>query len=352
MQATIDTKELEQLASDLLSAGGFTQTEAQLTARSLVQSNLRGYDSHGVVRVQEYLDALRQKELVSGAEWVVLNQSPSALWVDAGRGLGQVQMPRLLEQLEVKSRESAVAVGVMHSCGHVGRLGEWVEHLARRGLAAFMAVNDNGAVLSVAPPGGKEARTSTNPLAFGIPLPEGAESFVLDLSTSLSSLGRIRLAHLSGEVCNPDFIQDAMGRPTSDPSVLFNEPRGALRPMAAYKGFGLAMMIDCLVAGLSGGFAPPAPEGTPALNNVLVAAWNPAHFAGLPHMQEQAEKYLRFVSETEPTDPHRPVQIAGDRSKAERARRERDGIPLSQGLRQLLSSLARELGVSVPEGLS
>lgn len=344
----ISASRLQGFATAVLEAGGFTREEAILTAKSLVQSNLLGYDSHGVVRVAEYVECLKKGELASGISLSIRHETANTCTADGQRGLGQVQMPRFLDLLLTKTKGNGVVSGALRNCGHVGRLGEWVEYIAAKGLAGFMAVNDNGALQCVAPPGGKEARTSTNPVAFGIPLPNG-ETFTLDISTSATAAGRVRLAYFSGESIPSHLIQDAEGNPSTNPAVLFEEPKGALLPLGGYsgghKGFGLAMMVDCLVAGLSDGFAPPAPEEALLLNNAVVNIWNPEAFSGLAHMQAEAEKYLAFVRKTKPIDPAKPVRIPGDRSGTEKATRLKNGIPLSSGSCNALCTAAKKSGV-------
>jgi uncharacterized oxidoreductase len=339
---------LRAFADALLQAGGFSPEEAALTAKSLIQSNLMGYDSHGVIRVAEYVGELKKGILANNVGLAIQVETASTCVADGQRGLGQVQMPRLLDLLIEKSKNNGVVSGALRNCGHVGRLGEWVEYIAGKGLAGFVAVNDNGVLHIVAPPGGKEGRTSTNPIAFGIPLPNG-DVFTIDISTSATALGKMRLAYISGESCASHLFQDTDGNPSTDPSVLFKEPKGALLPMGGYKGFALSMMVDCLVAGLSGGFAPPAPKDALLLNSVVVCLWNPENFAGLAHMQQEAKKYLAFVHATKPINPGEPVRIPGDRSGNEKAKRLQTGIPLSRGSCEKLSEKAKRFGVSLPE---
>jgi hydroxycarboxylate dehydrogenase B len=346
----IPHQKLESFSVSLLKSG-FTRQEAAITAKSLVLSNLMGHDSHGVIRIREYLHALNRGEVVSGAALWIVSDKDAACVADGQKGLGQVQMPRLLDKLEDKARTFGCASGALRNCGHVGRLGEWTEHLAARGLVAIVAVNDNGAWQCVAPPGGKEVRTSTNPIAFGVPLP-GGKLFSFDMSTSTVAIGKIRLAYLSGHQCPEGLLQDAEGRPTSNPAVLFEAPQGALKPfggMQDYKGFGLSIMIDCLTAGLSGGFTPPAPEGTAVLNNVVVMVWDADAYVGLSHVQEQAQKYLDYVRSTAPIDPEKPVRLPGDNARREKKNRLLTGIPLTKGTVKMLTRLAESLSITVPD---
>lgn len=343
----IKAASLEVFLTDLLKAGGFTAEESQSTARSLIISSLYGHDSHGILRVRQYIAELSKDTLRSGVELEILSETPSSVHADAQCGLGQVQMPRLLERLYAKTVSSAVVTASLRNSGHVGRLGEWVEHIAERGLAGFVAVNDNGTYLLVSPDGGCEGRTSTNPIAFGIPLNDG-KTFCIDLSTSATAMGKIRLAYLAGERLPEGLIQDYDGNPSTDPSVMIEEPRGSILPAGGYKGFALSMMVDCLVSGLSGGFTPPAPTTASITNNVLICIWNPALFAGIQHMRKEAEKYLEFIRATKPADPAKPVRVPGDRAKAERQAREKLGIPISDALRESLVKDARTYGIDIP----
>ncbi len=342
---------LRDFAAALLVAGRFAAEESARTADSLVLSDLSGYESHGVVRVLEYTSALRTGELISGAELTVQQESANTIAADGGQGLGQAQMPRFLDMLMKKTADNGVVSGALRNCGHVGRLGEWVEYIAGRGMAGFVFVNDNGTIAAVAPPGGRAGRTSTNPVAFGIPLSDG-DAFTLDISTSATALGKLRLTHLAGYPCADGLIQDAQGNPTNDTNVMYEEPKGSLLPMGGaangYKGFGLSMMVDCLVAGLSGGFTPPAPEDTPGLNNVLVTIWNPEKFCGVAHMRAEAEKYLDFVRATPPINPGHPVRIAGDGAKRTREIRRKNGIPFGESVVAALTKRARKFGVATP----
>jgi uncharacterized oxidoreductase len=339
---------LIDFAAALFRTAGVADGEAAQIASSLVESNLRGHDSHGIMRVVEYVGLLRRGDLVAGAEFRILSEAPSLLLADAGYGFGQVQCRRLVDRISIKAREQGVACGALRHCGHVGRLGEWVEQAAGHGLAALLSVNDNGAEVSVAPPGGTAARISTNPLALAVPT-EG-EPLVLDISTSAVAHGKVKVARLAGIPCPPGWIQDAHGRPTTDPEALETNPPGTLLPLGgdhAFKGFGLGVLLDILVAGLTGGFCPPAPTARPC-NNVLLVAWDPERFAGHAHFVGEARKLIEFIRET----PRKPgvtrIELPGDRSGRVRRERTQSGIPLPGGNWEKLVDLAGEMGVPVP----
>jgi uncharacterized oxidoreductase len=347
-QVHIAPAELRAFAARLFVATGVPSEEAAAVAESLVESNLCGHDSHGVMRVVDYVDQLRIGELVAGAELWTLSETQSMLAADAGFGFGQVQCRRLIERLRPKAAAQGVACGTLVRCGHVGRLGEWVERVARDGLAGLIAVNDNGVLQCVAPPGGTQPRISTNPLAIGVPT--GGEPLVLDISTSVVANGKVRLALLAGRQCPEGWLLDSEGNPTTDPATRFADPPGSILPLGgeqAYKGFGLGLLLDVLVGGLSGGSCPPALATAKNSNNVLLAVWDPRRFAGNEHFVEQARELVRYVRDTRRAAGIDAIRLPGDRAAATREARAA-GIPLDQGTWNGLTKLADTMSVAVP----
>lgn len=348
---TLPANDLRLFVTNVFRAAGVPNEDAAVVAESLVEANLRGHDSHGVVRVWDYLRQLEKGELVAGAELRVLSETAAVLAVDAQLGFGQVQMRRVIDRLVPKARELGTATATVVNCGHVGRLGEWVERIAAMGLAGLMAVNDNGVLQCVAPPGGVSPRISTNPVAIGVST--GGEPLVLDISTSTVANGKIKVAYLAGKHCPPGWLLDHSGNPTTDPAVRFKDPRGTILPMGGdadgYKGFGLGLLLDILVGGLSGGFCPPAPPNAPGTNNVLLTVWDPARFAGREHFVREAEKLIGYVRETPRKEGVDAIRLPGDRGGAVKAERLRDGITLDGKTWKRMCDAAKGLGVVVPE---
>ena len=347
--SVLHEEQLREFAGALLTSAGVDPQEAELVARSLVGANLRGHDSHGVVRVKEYVGQIRQGELIAGAELETTCETDSLLVTDAHFGFGQVQCKELIRRLVPKARRQGIACGTLRNSGHVGRLGEWGERIAAEGLAGLVTVNDNGVLQCVAPPGGIGPRISTNPVTIGVPT--GGEPLVLDISTSAVANGKIHVRLVSDQQCPEGWLQDAEGNPTTDPSVRFSDPRGSVLPMGGeqgYKGFGLGLLLDVLVGGLSGGFCPPADETAKATNNVLVVIWDPQRFAGQEHFLGEADKLIDYVRSTRRKPGVDAIRLPGDRSTALRRERLAEGIPLDVGTWQRLIEVAGTLGVDVP----
>jgi len=338
---------LRTFVSQLFRAKGVTAAEADRVAESLVESNLVGHDSHGIVLARWYASQVDSGELRPGAPLTVLRELPGMLACDGGLGFGQVQCRSFVERCVEKARTSGAVCATLRASGHIGRLGEWVEQAARAGFASLIAVNDNGAIYTVAPPDGIDRRLSTNPIGVGIPTPNG-EPIVLDMSTSAVANGKLKIARLAGRQVPEGWIQDAEGNPTRDPQVMLADPPGALRPFGgdqAYKGFGLGLVFDILSAGLAGGSCPPASPGTVECNNVLLVVWSPAAFGGEPHFLGEAGKLVDWVRSARPRPGCDRIQLPGDRSRETRQARLASGIPLSDAYLAPLRELAAELHV-------
>jgi len=333
----------------LFIAAGAPAEDAGVVAASLVESNLRGYDSHGVALARWYLSQIKNGELLPGSAFAVRHETAALLAADGGLGFGQVQCGRLVDRVAAKARDLGIACGTLVRCGHVGRLGEWVERAAATGLAALISVNDNGVITTVAPPGGKCGRISTNPIALAVPT--GADPLVLDISTSAVANGKLKIARLEQRPVPLGWIQDAEGNPCTDPNVMLADPPGALLPFGgdqAFKGFGLGLIFDILSAGLAGGSCPPASPGTKEWNNVLLVVWDPARCAGAEHFTAEADKLIASVRGT----PRKPgvdrIQLPGDRSAQARAVRVATGIPVADEVWEQLTHVAAKLDVAAP----
>lgn len=341
--------DLTDFATALFAAADVPHAEARRVAESLVLANLRGHDSHGVMRIPSYVEQLRTGELVAGAALQVLSETPATVRCDAGFGFGQVQAHRLLDRAIEKARNAGVACAAAKNCGHVGRLGEFTERAAMEGLAAFATVNDNGVLRVVAPPGGIEPRISTNPISLAVPT--GDCPLVFDASTSAVAQGKVLVKQLADQPCPEGWLQDSRGNPTTDPHVLHANPTGTLLPLGgpmAYKGFGLAMLLDVLAGGLSGGFCPPPRAEAKMCNSVVLVVWDADLFAGAEHLRRQASELIASVRDCPRKQGVDRIRIPGDTSAAVEEERRRSGIPLSAGNWDSLARLAEQLGSEPP----
>jgi uncharacterized oxidoreductase len=347
---TIRPLELTAFAHALLKAGGASEEEASITAPSLVDANLKGYDSHGVMRLPYYVQAIKEGEVASGAELTILDEGPSRIVADANWGFGQVQAARLIKQLAAKAHAEGQAIGTMTHCGHIGRLGEYCEMTAAEGLVSMFMVNSHGAAVRVAPPGGKAPRLSTNPLAIGVP--NGDEPLILDFSTSATAEGKVRVKKIAGEKVPEGWLLDSEGKPTTDPNTLYGNPCGSILPMGgnqAYKGFGLGLMIEIFCGAISGGVcARPVPYPKKG-NCVFMMFIDPARFGGAEHFRAEVSQLVDYVRSCPRIDGVNEITLPGDPERRLCAKRMAEGITLDGENWSALVKLAEKLGVEVPK---
>jgi uncharacterized oxidoreductase len=341
---TISADRLLSLAKSLFEAAGIAPDDAAIVARSLVESNLRGHDSHGVMRIPQYLEFLRDGKVIAGAPLTVLDESPALLAADAGWGFGQVQAHRLLDRLEPKAKALGVAAGTLRCCGHTGRLGEYAERMAAARLAFIGTVNSHGGGHRVAPPGGISGRLSTNPICIGAPTND--DPLVLDIGTSVCAEGKVRVCYQKGERVPEGWLLDAEGKPTTDPSVLYTQPRGTILPLGgaqAYKGFGLALLLDALAGGLSGGACSRSEGGQPHGNTVLFIVLDVDRFGGANHFFPEVTALAKFIHDCPRAEGMQSIQVPGDPERATMERRRAEGIPIPEATWKALNELTESI---------
>ncbi|MHC4875357.1 MAG: Ldh family oxidoreductase [Planctomycetota bacterium] len=346
----LESSKLLDFAKALLAAGGALPKEADVVGRSLVDANLRGHDSHGVMRIPFYVKQVQDGKLTPGATLDVVNETPGTIVADGSWGFGQVLSRNLMEWLMDKAAESGIASGTLRRSAHIGRLGEYAEMAAERNMAAIICANTHGAAQRVAPVGGKRPRLGTNPLCIGMPGGQDGP-FVLDFGTSATAEGKVRVKRIAGEQVPDGWILDPDGNPTNDPNQLYGDPPGTIRPMGgdqAYKGFGLSFMIEMLCGALSGGQCaypdPPPPVGNAAFFIVI----DPKGYAGFDHLSQEVGSLEQYVRDVPRIDGVDRVYLPGDPERGTLAKRSAEGISLDDGNWNALLKLAEELNVPVP----
>jgi uncharacterized oxidoreductase len=347
---TLSASVLTFFTRALFEAAGVPKADAAIVAHSLVDANLCGHDSHGVMRVPQYVEFIRKGTYKTDAPLAVINETPAILVADANWGLGQVQVYRLLERLLPKVKALGIAAGTLRNCGHTGRLGEYAEFAAREKLALFASVNSHGSGRRVVPPGGTEGRISTNPICMGAPT--SGDPVIIDFGTSAVAEGKVRAQFQKKESAPEGWLVDHMGMPTTDPGVLYAEPRGSILPFGgqqAYKGFGLGLLLDMLCGGLSGGACSNPSFPLPGHGNAAVfVLFNPELFGGTDHFLKETDGLSAYVR-TCPTAPGvSAITLPGDPERIAKSKRSVEGISIPDGTWELITKTARELNVPLP----
>ena len=225
---------------------GLPESDAAVVADSLVQADLRGVHSHGVMRVKTYAHAIATGEI---------NPRPNLTWpadegtravLDADRAMGQVAAYHAMRSAIDRAREHGVGMVGVRRSNHCGAMAHWANMALEHDLIGYAATN---AGINMAPWGGKERLVGNNPFAIAVPT-NRPWPMVLDMATSVAAGGKLDMAAIRGQPIPPDWALDPEGRPTTDPRV---GRQGSLLPVGGPKGYGMAVMLDVLCGVLTGG---------------------------------------------------------------------------------------------------
>lgn len=340
---------LEALAHALLSALGSAPDEAAVVARHLLEANLRGHDSHGVGMLPFYVDSCRAGTLVPNQPARLSNDAGAILQFAGDRGYGQRVVMEALDLAIERVKSTGILLATVSQSHHMGRIGTYGERLAEAGLVALLFVNvtDFPKAL-VAPFGGSAARFGTNPICIAFPSGNVEPAFVLDFATSMVAYGKTRVAYLAGRHFDEAVMLDAAGHPTADPKVMWEEPKGALRPIAEHKGGGLVAAVEFLAGLLSSGgtFQPEHPRAGGIVNNLTAVIIDPARVAGTAWLRAEYDAMADYIRSSPSPEGAPPVMLAGEPERQRRAQRLEEGLAFSANEWAGILEAARRAGVA------
>ena len=319
---------LRNFATVVFERGGSEAAEARLVADHLVDANMAGHDSHGVGMIPTYVRHLHAG-LVSPNTSADLARDDGAILVfDGNRGYGRPTAGVAMSAAIDRCRDTGVVVAGLRRAHHIGRVGAFGEQVIAAGFVSVHFVNVTDHSPSVAPFGGADGRYVTNPVCVAVPGTETTPPIVLDMATSKIAAGKVRVALNKGEALPPDTVIDAAGRPSTDPSVLYTSPRGALLPIGEHKGSGLALICEILAGALTGGgtIQDRNARNDGIINNMLSLVIDPGRLVDTEWLGAEIDALIAFVKDSPPAAEGIPVMVAGDPERAARIVRDRDGI--------------------------
>ena len=296
-----------ELAARLFSETGLDETMAQEVAEHLVEADLCGIESHGIVRVLQYVKELRSGRINPHAKIAISHPSPTIIEVDAQGGIGIPAMRVTVEEAAKVAKDTGIAVAALRGAGHTGRLGAFAEKAAEEGMLTIILGGGNRKIWRmVAPFGGIEAILPTNPYCLGIP---GGElgPVVLDFATAKLAGGWIYAARAAGVDLPEGCLLDPNGRPTRDPEDYF--AGGAILPKGEQMGSGLAIMAELIGEAMLG----PVDKGE---INWLVLTVDCSRFRKGDAMRAAAEEILAEIRNCRPENGFEQVEVPGERERA------------------------------------
>lgn len=341
-QFSID--QLAGIALQILTAAGVPEDDARTVAAELADANAVGHDSHGVIRLMQYLEMIDQGFVKPGVAVEALRTGPAFTLLDAQFNFGQVAASRAVELGIEQARQAGTATVMIRNCNHVGRLGSYSKRAAEAGLASMMAVNAPGPG-GVAPFGGIERRLGTNPISMSAPW--GETALVLDMTTSATAEGKVRVALQKGDSVPEGWIIDADGSPTTDPARLYDG--GALLPLGGplgFKGFGLSVMIDVFGGMLSGSGVcrTDLPRGA---NGVWMYFVDLTQFIERDAFDNLMTQYVDAIRSTKKAPGVEEILMPGEIELRREADRRSNGVIVPDETWRQIQELAQKLGTSV-----
>ncbi len=345
----VDADRLVEIGREVFVASGVPVDVARRVAESLVDANLVGHDSHGVLRIPQYLDDLRAGFIIPDAQPTVVRETPGSALVDGGWTFGQISAGFATDQAIARAKATGLAAVGLVRASHIGRLGEWASRAASQGVVCLVTAG-GFAGRGQTPYGGRAVAFGTNPITLAFPsdTPGGDPLVLVDFATSAIAAGKIRFAVAKGEPLPPGSIVDRDGNPTTDPAAFYSG--GMLLPFGGHKGYGLAVAIELLGQSLTGSdaFAEEG-RGGPVYgrSGALFVALSADLFRPFGEYAASAEGFVEKVRSVPPAPGFAEVLLPGDPERRTREARLREGVPLPDSTWEALVAAGRAVGVGV-----
>lgn len=343
-----DPGALEAWSRQLLEATGLESEAAGIVAGTLIEANLRGVDSHGMMRVPIYVRRIEEGLVNRNPKPRVLHRSGGVAIIDAENAPGQVAGVFGVDLSIELAKEHGVGVAGVRRSAHYGAAAYYVMRAANQGYVALTVTNVEP---DVVPYGGAKAALGTNPLAFAAPAPQGL--FVLDMATSHVAMGKVLLAREQDHPIPEGWAVDTDGQPTTDPHRAM-----AVVPLGGPKGYGLALMVEFLAGVFTGAgltfsirrmydhWDEPQDVGH------FFLTLDPEKTIGRDLFIKRAGELWDTLKSTPPAPGFDEVLIPGELEEQKRQRRQANGIPIPEAVYEQLRELSDRLGVEVPAAKS
>ena len=331
--------------TEIFEKAGMVHAEASFCAESLVQTDLWGIGSHGILRVPIYTQRLLNGA-VNSAPNLKVNASNHALEIiDGDNGMGFIVGRAAMDRaIELAKHFGISAVGALNS-NHFGATALYVRRAAEQNM---IGIGMSNVVQNMVIPGGSRPVVGNNPIAIAVPTFDEFP-FVLDISLSAVAGGKLLLASKNNEKIPFDWATDKDGHPTDDPDKGF---AGFLLPMGGHKGFGLALVVDILCGVLTGGAFMDQMRGMykypdePSLTGHFMIAIDPLKIMEKGAFKERISHFVEVVKTSPMWDEGKEMFIPGEIEYRTAQKRQKEGIPLHINLYEELVALGKNLNIN------
>lgn len=346
MVVLVGADDLRGFAKEVLMKVRVPQAYARTIVDHLVLANLRGVDSHGVIRLPYYVKGIEEGMITPNPKVRAVVDGDVYALLDGDNGLGQVAAKKATDVAIAKALENGIGLVGVRNLRHTGMLAYYVLRILEKKMVGVAITN---ASPNIAPLGCKKPIVGTNPLAVGLPVEEGPP-LLLDMATSFAAKGKILLAAKKGEKIPEGWAMDKNGKVTTDPEKAI---KGTLLPIGGHKGFGLALVIDALCGVVFGGeYGLKLKKGRWFLQGgFLVLAVKIDAFRPYNDYLKEMKEYIRAIKSA-PTTEGTEILLPGEPEARVFRERARKGIPLDEDVFRDLSELSKKFGVNPPKQVS
>jgi L-2-hydroxycarboxylate dehydrogenase (NAD+) len=342
----VDHRKLTTFVAGAFEKLGVPKDAAEIAARGLVAADLRGVDTHGVIRFNPtswYVKWLRVGEMNPRANIRVVSESASAALLDGDRGIGMVIGHHAMELAIAKAKAVGVAMVTVRNSRHFGMSANYAMQALAHDMIGIAMTN---ASRQVVPTFGREARFGTNPICLAAPALEELP-FVLDMATTTAAAGKLELAARQGKSIPTGWALNESAGATNDPRVAQRArkllPLGGSREGGNHKGYGLAIMVEILCGVLSGTVTALNDNQDPRghfFGAIRVDAFRPAD-----QFKQDMDRLIRDLKTTPPIEGQERVYVAGEIEFETAKERAANGIPLLDSVLKGLRDVSEQLGV-------
>lgn len=348
-QIRIGEDALRETVRAILEKMGCPSEDAAEGANTLVQTDLRGVETHGVSNMlRYYVEEFQSGKLNARPDVRVIRETPGTVTLDGDRGLGVIVAPGAMRRAIEKAKNVGVGIAVMQNSGHMGAVGHHAMLAAEQNMVG-MATTSGGAGtrVFVLPTFAAEPRLGTNPIS--IAAPARTEPYLLyDAATTAIAGNKIYLAERVGAMLEPGWIADRDGTPILEPKVspgrenYWQLPLGGTREQGSHKGYGLAMIPEVLGTMLSGA-RPAMLPGDRLAQDHYFAAYSIEAFTDLDWFLDTMDEMLKTLRTTKPAEGHERVLYPGLSEHEEIVNRKANGIPLHKEVIEWFDHITAEL---------
>jgi LDH2 family malate/lactate/ureidoglycolate dehydrogenase len=343
MTDAIAPERLLDFATAVYAHHGLPEADARLCADTLVQADLWGHQSHGVMRLSWYVARLRSGVCAAVAEPETIVDAGAVAVIDGRDAMGQVLTARAMEDAVRRARAHGIGAVSLRNSGHFGTAMYFTLMAAKAGCVGFLATN---ASPSMAPWGGRVKAVGNNPWSWAAPAGRFAP-MVLDIANTGVARGKVYLAKQKGQRIPEGWALDAEGAPTTDPKAAIE---GIILPMAGHKGYAIAFAMDVLAGVLSGaesgdGVAGPYQAVRRSGAGQFLLALDIARFQPVDDFAARMEALIGRMKAVPPAQGFDEVFYPGEIEARADARHRAEGLRLPADTLTDLHRLSSETGV-------